>query len=76
MKSSRTFRILIRLIGVAGICVGLFMLFVALAFLISKTPGVHLASLIIGLVITTGSLYLICGAPHLVRFIERRHRYD
>jgi uncharacterized membrane protein len=76
MKLSRTFRVLLRIVGVVGLGVGLFMIFVALLFLITKAPEVHLASLFFGLAITAVSVYCICGAPHLIRVIERKGQHD
>jgi poly(3-hydroxyalkanoate) synthetase len=72
MSSSPTFRVILRLVGVAGICVGGILVLAAFAFLMSKSPEIHTTSLIIGLVLIAISIYLACGAPHLVRVIERR----
>jgi hypothetical protein len=76
MNSSSTFRVIVRLIGLAGICVGGILVLVAFAYLMTKAPEVHTSSLIFGLGIITISIYLACGAPHLIRVIERRGPRD
>ena len=71
MNVSPSFKIIIRLVGCVGICLGAFFVVAALAFLITKAPEVHIFSLVFGLALLVGCGYLACGAPHLFRSVPR-----
>ena len=76
MRTSRSFCLLVRAVGVVGLCGGLLLVLIVIAVVITKASRMDSELIVIGAFMSAVSLYFVCGAPHLIRAVERHRDHD